>query len=201
MNKIGFLFFLSAVLIVIYVFFRETKSLDSVHKKAVEKVINLPKESTKKISKTMIPKPLPKNNRKTSLPIKPLLSSKDLAKKEPKNTEKVKPERPNEIVYSTSKEGIESAMKIFLPNMRKCYDQVRAEYPDIEGRIVLSFQISKNDDPENIDIAKIEEVEILETELDYEEMDNCVMDTIDNLWFEPPEDGKIFVRYPFVFSY
>jgi len=201
MNKIVLLVFSIAFLLVVYTILGDKSSPDAVYTKELKNVVEKPKNLIEIPSKKTFPKQSPKNNRKSAHPSASLLPSKKLATKEQIETEESKPERPDEIVYSTSKEGIDGAMKIFLPNMRKCYDQTRAKYPDIEGRVTLSFQISKNDDPENMDIAKIEEVEILETDLDYEEMDNCIMDTIDNLWFAPPEDGTIFVRYPFVFTH
>ena len=111
-------------------------------------------------------------------------------------------ERPDQLVYSTDREGIDAAMRAFMPKIRECYAQARIENPEIEGRIVASFTIDQNiDDPENSDIARIREVEILESELAHEDFENCIMDNLDMFWFAPPEDGSITIQYPFLFSY
>ena len=110
-------------------------------------------------------------------------------------------ERPDDMVYATTPEGIDDAMKAFLSNIRTCYQVARKNDPEMEGRITFAFQISKNNDPNNSDIAKISDVEVLDTEVDSEEVENCIMDNLDELWFDPPEGEPVQVRYPFLFSF
>jgi|GEM_PF-4097546 len=130
----------------------------------------------------------------------PVQKSEEKDESEPSSQDTQNDDRPNDIVYDTSQEGISNAMREFMPKIRHCYQQLLEEFPDSEGRITLSFRIMPNDDPENMDIAKIADVEIVESEMDYESVENCIMDTIDTLWFDPPEDDAVYVRYPFLFS-
>ena len=117
------------------------------------------------------------------------------------DAEEPKVERPDDMVYDTTREGIDDAMKAFLPNIRRCYQVARKSNPEMEGRITFAFQISENDDPDNMDIAKVSEVEIFDAEVDSEEMENCIMDNLDELWFDPPEGDPVQVRYPFMFGF
>jgi len=51
----------------------------------------------------------------------------------------------------------------------------------MEGRIAFTVWLSKNDDPNNLDIAKIYGVEILDAEVDSDKMENCIMNNLDEL--------------------
>ena len=151
-----------------------------------------------------IPPPKTIKNFKQKNRQKPASRTLDLTKEpiaKEKNDLQPKVERPDEMVYSTDPEGIDGAMKVFLPNIRNCYQVALNHEPELKGRVTFSFQISENDDPENLDIAKISNVEIFDTEVDSGEMENCIMDNIDELWFEPHQGDPIHVRYPFVFSH
>ena len=129
-------------------------------------------------------------------------SDKKVESSEEERSEILEDDRPDQMVYAVDREGIDAAMRAFMPKIRECYSQARIENPEIEGRIVAAFTIEENtDDPENSDIAKISEVEILESELEHEDFENCIMDNLDLFWFEPPENGSTTVRYPFLFSY
>jgi len=128
-----------------------------------------------------------------------VVKDQHVAESEDDTLPKVK--RPDEMVYATTPEGIDDAMRAFMPNIRRCYQAVLVQRPQIEGRITFTFQISENDDPDNMDIAKISDLEIFDTELDSEEMENCIMDNLDELWFDPPEGDPVHVRYPIIFSF
>ena len=49
-------------------------------------------------------------------------------------------------------------------------------------------------------MARISEVEILDSDIDHEHFENCIMANIDEFWFDPPQGEHIDVQYPFVFS-
>ncbi|MEC7985700.1 MAG: AgmX/PglI C-terminal domain-containing protein [Myxococcota bacterium] len=134
--------------------------------------------------------------------ISPKRVARTLEPEEVDESDESENERPDQMVYSIDREGIDDAIRAFLPNIRNCYSQARVENPEMEGRIMASFTIEKNtDDPENADIAKISAVEIIESAFEHEDFENCIMDNLDMLWFEPPEEGERTVQYPFLFSY
>ena len=110
-------------------------------------------------------------------------------------------ERPDEMVYPSTREGINDVMVQFLPNISDCYNQALEVHPDMGGRLLVSFRIEKprNGDLEQ-DLARISEVEILDSDIDHEHFENCIMDNIDAFWFDPPKGDHIDVQLPFVFS-
>ena len=178
--------------------------------------MNLEKAANEKnFSKPAVQSPTISEKRKKHASLKP---AKDKFKEVPKRFKK-KPfqqmepqddeagtedpkERPDQMVYPVSKEGIDDAMRVFLPSIRKCYQDALKQNPEIKGKILAAFTIEKNaEGSENSDIAKISDVEILESELEHEDFENCMMDNLDQLWFDPPQNGPTNVQYPFLFSY
>ena len=110
-------------------------------------------------------------------------------------------ERPDDMVYPPTREGINDVMVQFLPNIADCYNQALESNPDMGGRLMASFRIEKPKEEESEqDLARISEVEILDSDIDHEHFENCIMDNIDEFWFEPPPGEHIDVQYPFVFS-
>ena len=71
-------------------------------------------------------------------------------------------ERPDEIVYPLTKDGISQAMIAFLPNIRDCYEQALETHPQMGGSLKTSFRIERpKEDNTAQDVARISEVEIL----------------------------------------
>ena len=105
------------------------------------------------------------------------------------------------FVYELSRAGIDGAMGTIRDGIQRCYERGVAEEDLTEGWSKFKFKIEKRvDDPDNADIAQITEVSVKDTTLDSEQVQECVMQLIDELWFDPPEDGVIYVEYPIYFE-
>ena len=92
-------------------------------------------------------------------------------------------------------------MQSISDQIQECYRQgVRDE--DLTGGLVkFKFKIEKRtDDPDNADIAKITEVGVKDSTIDSAQVEACVMEHIDQLWFDPPEEGVFFIQYPILFE-
>ena len=105
------------------------------------------------------------------------------------------------FVYELSRAGIDGAMRTIRDGIQRCYERGVVDEDLTEGWSKFKFKIEKRvDDPDNADIAQITEVSVKDTTLDSEQVQECVMQLIDELWFDPPEDGVIYVEYPIYFE-
>ena len=98
---------------------------------------------------------------------------------------------PMEPADDDSDEG-EQAM----PEIEQCYQQALAEVPDLSGRISVKFVIRGEDG-----VGRVSKVDIKEAEFDDVPMEDCILDEVEALEFDPPVGGGIvIVSYPFVFE-
>ena len=101
------------------------------------------------------------------------------------------------MVYPPTREGINYVMVHFLPNIADCYNQALESNPSMGGRLMASFRIENPKEEESEqDLACILEVEILDSDIDHDHFENCIMDDFDKFWFEPPQGEYIEVQYP-----
>lgn len=100
--------------------------------------------------------------------------------------------------YPLTKDGIQAAVRAKKEELKSCYESWQKMQPDLGGRIVTRFEITK--DEENEDVARIQEVSLPESELDNVFMEGCVRQVMEELRFDPPESGKLTVNYPLTFS-
>lgn len=109
-------------------------------------------------------------------------------------------EPPNDMVYPPTTEGIRDVSVLFRPNIVDCYNQALNANPNMGGRLIASFRIEKPEEGDfDQDLARIADVEILDSDVDHEHLENCIMDNVDNFWFDPPYEEYVDVRLPFVF--
>ena len=150
-----------------------------------------------------------------SLPLKDNTSSKRIHKPlsqiksnshiqktaEPDDAPIVALDRPDDMVYPLTRDGISQAMTAFNENIKDCYVQALETHPDLNGQLLASFRIERpEEDMPDQDIAHVSEVEVLNSELDHTALENCIMDNLDQLWFDPPEGEYMEVKFPFVFG-
>ena len=89
-----------------------------------------------------------------------------------------------------SKEVIDERIKANLPEIRACYQREADRRPDLEGAVVVTFEISPD--------GSVAWAEIERTDLDSEEVCNCVLSAMVQLQFpEPAGGGIVRVTYPF----
>ena len=109
-------------------------------------------------------------------------------------------EEPDRFVYGLSKEGITDALRSIAPDVKRCFERGIRDEDITGGKVMFNFKIEQRiDDPENVDIAQITEVGVKDSTIDSEGVEACVMQLIDELWFDPPDDGAIYIQYPIVF--
>ncbi len=102
-----------------------------------------------------------------------------------------------EVLYSTSKEGINDAIRERLSEIRECYQAWLELQPDLEGTVEVKFVISDVDG-----VGEVTRTETLDTTTtDHTLFEGCVLNVMSTLAFESPEDGGVvIVSYPFQFT-
>ncbi len=105
---------------------------------------------------------------------------------------------PEPTVWPASGEGIQGAMAEALPKIRRCYDQALLEDPGIAGKIVVAFTIGTTDTASGL--GQVVSAGIADATIEQTTMDDCLLDAMDELQFDPPVDGELAVNYPFMFS-
>jgi TonB family protein len=103
-----------------------------------------------------------------------------------------------ESVWPASEQGIHGAMKEALPGIRRCYEQALEQDPSIAGTIVVHFVVGTTDTASGL--GQVLSARIDEASVEQTIMDDCLLDAMEALQFDPPADGEMEVRYPFTFS-
>ncbi len=103
------------------------------------------------------------------------------------------------VKYPLTKDGIQSAVRAKKAELQSCYESWQKVQPDLAGRLVTRFEITKDEESDE-PVARIREVTLAESELDNVFMEGCVRQVMEELRFDPPESGKLVVNYPLTFS-
>jgi len=99
-------------------------------------------------------------------------------------------------VWPLSREGIQGAVQEALPGMKACYDDALARDPALAGQMTLGFTVVDQDG-----IGKVTVVEFDDGAVTDDGMIDCVLDSFEELQFDPPEGGgELSVSYPIAFS-
>ncbi len=85
-----------------------------------------------------------------------------------------------------------------LPKIRACYDRALEVDPDIEGKLVVAFAIGTTDTAAGV--GQVTRAGIADGSMEQTAMDDCLLDAMEDLQFDPPADGELEVNYPFMFS-
>lgn len=107
-------------------------------------------------------------------------------------------EEPEPTVWPASGEGIQGAMGEALPRIRRCYEQALELEPDMAGKIVVAFTIGTTDTASGV--GQVLDAGIADATIEQTTMDDCLLDAMEGLQFDPPADGELEVNYPFHFS-
>ncbi|MFT3709810.1 MAG: AgmX/PglI C-terminal domain-containing protein [Archangium sp.] len=97
--------------------------------------------------------------------------------------------------YAVDVEGIRSAIGSALPDIEECYEGWVQQQPQLGGRIVIGFQIGADD----AGTGSVTDISIVDGGLGHALMEGCVMNAMQDLAFERPEE-TVTVKYPFMFS-
>ena len=104
----------------------------------------------------------------------------------------------DEMVFSTDREGVKSAVAEMNEQIRECYHGWRQSNPELKGRVVLAFTISPPEDPSD-ERSIIEGAQLLVDNLAHPMMSACLLNSAQGLQFEAVQ-SKITVHYPYHFS-
>jgi hypothetical protein len=110
-------------------------------------------------------------------------------------------------IWSPDRDGIRGAIQENIHELKSCYQAWLRLDPTIEGKIVIEFaiQTADPDDPDapkaedGTALAQVEELGLAST-VEHAFMEGCVSNVFADLWFSPPDDGRMEVTYPLVFS-
>jgi hypothetical protein len=105
---------------------------------------------------------------------------------------------PEATVWPATSDGIRGAMAEALPGVRRCYEQALEQHPDMAGKIVVSFTVGTTDTASGL--GQVLEASIADATIAQTTMDDCLLDAMEALQFDPPADGQMQVDYPFHFS-
>ena len=105
---------------------------------------------------------------------------------------------PDPTVWPTSSEGIKGAIAESLPRIRRCYEQALAADPDMGGTITVAFTIGTTDTASGV--GTVLDAGIADATIEQTTMDDCLLDAMESLQFDPPVEGEIEINYPFTFS-
>ena len=94
---------------------------------------------------------------------------------------------------SLEKEEIKEVIQSHTEEIRYCYTKVLTVEPELEGKVVVRFEIRET--------GKVGTVEITESTLNHESVEGCIVAAIRKWVFpEPRNEDTVFVTYPFIFS-
>ena len=110
-------------------------------------------------------------------------------------------------IWPPDAEGIQGAVRDSNRDLRECYDAWLRLHPEVAGAVKISFAVETADpnDPEaptaedGTPLAAVVDMRIV-SDLEHTLMEGCVGNVFGDLWFSPPEDGRMEVTYPLVFS-
>jgi len=94
---------------------------------------------------------------------------------------------------SLSKEQIGRVIRRYLNQIRYCYEKELPKSPNLYGKIVVMFTIGGT--------GKVTDANIMQTSLNDNNVESCVLRIIHRLHFPKPKGGGIVVvTYPFIFQ-
>ena len=93
--------------------------------------------------------------------------------------------------------GIQEAVRSAKPALRECYEGWLQAMPELKGKVTMAFEIEHE---EGEAAARVTRSEITSSELDQPILEGCIINAFSGLHFEPPEGGKLSVKYPLYFD-
>lgn len=97
------------------------------------------------------------------------------------------------ILHGTDVEGIKVAMGEAAGLLQPCYETLIQDFPEVEGRLSLSFQI--------VDVGgfgQVQQVEVMDSAVDSTYLEGCAVTSLEDVHFEVPAE-PLTVNWPFVF--
>ena len=103
---------------------------------------------------------------------------------------------PKVRMGAMSRSSIDDGIRDFMPDIRECYKEALKEVPDLAGRLMVKFTIKGQEA-----VGRVINVSIKDSDVDDVPMEECLMDVVESIDFDPPKGGGlVIVSYPFVFA-
>jgi TonB family protein len=96
------------------------------------------------------------------------------------------------VVGNADAREVVEGIRFWLGTVKECYEEELGTTPDIEGEIVVAFEISEKGRVENL-MTKKESPGI-------SALADCAASRMKHWWFKKPESGKVAVTVPIMFS-
>ena len=134
------------------------------------------------------PKPA-KQLEKKVMPVEEKMDEQEEPEVDPKTGE------PKMQLGSMPIEAINGPIRDAMPEIRGCYQDALQEVPDLGGRISVKFTIVNDEG-----VGRIKKLSVKEAQFDDVPFEDCLLDVVETLEFDPPEGGAVIIRYPFIFA-
>ncbi|NCG20574.1 MAG: AgmX/PglI C-terminal domain-containing protein [Rhodobacterales bacterium] len=105
------------------------------------------------------------------------------------------PDEPTPRLGALSSHSIDDGIREAIPEIRDCYLETLAEIPELEGRLKVKFTIEEHEGS-----GWVKDVSVAEADFDDVPLEDCIMDVMETVEFEPPDGGVVLVSYPFFFE-
>jgi hypothetical protein len=100
--------------------------------------------------------------------------------------------------HAADPSGIMSAVQTAVPAIKECYAAWRKQQPGLAGALKVAMTIGE--DPADASRGKVTGARIANSELQSAAVQGCLLNALETLEFERPQDGKVEVTLPFRFD-
>jgi hypothetical protein len=97
-------------------------------------------------------------------------------------------------------EAIQEAMNSYKPVVKRCYERLLQDFPDVSGKVTIAFDIITEEGEGRIELAELADSDDVgvKTDLFDTRLHDCMLSNLGELTFPAPRGGqKLRVNYPF----
>lgn len=106
------------------------------------------------------------------------------------------PPKPVMSMGSLSRDEIDQVVRLALPYVKDCYEDLLEDNNAAEGRIAVKFVIEPGEDG----VGELAKLDIKASDFDDYLFEECVLTEMASLEYPNPQGGMVIVSYPFSFS-
>lgn len=114
-------------------------------------------------------------------------------------------EQTDDLIFSTDREGIKSAMDEVVPELFECYEAWLKTNQELQGKMTISFIIDHQTSDEEREVAdadtyaRVRDAQLMIDGLAHPMMKGCLLNSVEGLKFEAVNE-HMEVHYPFYFA-
>ena len=98
--------------------------------------------------------------------------------------------------YALDRDGIRTAVRAAIPELRYCYEEWLKLEPEIGGKLQVTFIIDTGDGVE----GRVTQLSLGDGGIGNVALEGCILSVFQDLLFEAPGDGPLRVVYPIILS-